>query len=218
MFKIKICGVTNAEDAARAVAAGADAIGLNFYSQSPRYVSENQARQIVAAIPADIVTVGVFVNASFEQMTHLAARVPLSAIQLHGDEPAEMVSRLGDHQVVRAFRLKDGQSEPLLAHLEQCEKRGRLPAAVLVDAYSKEAYGGTGERADWELASLLKDKLGDTPLILAGGLTAENVAEAIHAVQPFGVDVASGVEIEPGRKDRDQVQQFVQRARTAFAE
>lgn len=212
MFKTKICGITNAEDAAHAAAVGTDAIGLNFYDQSPRYVDENQARQIIAATPAHVMKVGVFVNASFEQMTHLAARLELSAIQLHGDEPPEMISRLEGIPVIRAFRLKKGEAEPMLTYLADCRQRDRLPAAVLIDAYSKEAYGGTGERVDWRQAAKWKTQLGDLPMILAGGLTADNVAEAVKTVQPFGVDVASGVEIEPRRKSRELVKRFVEQA------
>lgn len=216
MFRIKICGITDRQQAADASAAGVDAIGLNFYQPSPRSISEEQAQEIVSAIPDGVMKVGLFVNASLEQMTHFAARLELSAIQLHGDEPPEMVSRLKGIPVIRAFRIQQDNVESMFDYLAQCKQRQRMPAAVLVDAWSPDEYGGTGKQLDYDLVLRCKDRLEGIPLILAGGLDAENVAEAVAATQPDGVDAASGVETSPGQKDIAKVEAFVAAAKSAW--
>ena len=217
MFKIKICGITSAEDARSAVDAGADAIGLNFYTRSRRHVSPDVAPTIAAALPAATSRVGVFVNASAPEVAAIAADVGLHAVQLHGDEPADLLAQIPlKLSIVRAFRCDVRGLAPLADYLEACRGSGRLPDAVLIDADATDGYGGTGRVADWEQIALERELIGEIPLILAGGLTPANVADAIDAVRPDGVDVASGVESTPGRKDRALVEQFVAAAREAF--
>jgi len=217
MFRIKICGVTNVDDARLAADAGADAIGLNFFSKSRRFVTPEIARQIVAALPANVTKVGVFVNHSAEEITQIVNQVGLDCIQLHGDEPANIISRLPVAvPIVRASRSSVGKFESLVVYWALCRLLGRTPDALLIDAASTSEYGGTGGVADWEAIAAHRSTFAGTPLILAGGLTPENVARAIAAVRPDGVDVATGVEREPGRKRAALVLQFVTAARAAF--
>ena len=218
MFRIKICGITSLEDARVAVEAGADAIGLNFFPQSPRFVAGQQAREIAEAVRGKAVRVGVFVNSTVEEILRTVETTPLDAIQLHGDEPPEFLPRLAGHAVVRAFRAGPEGLAPLFAFLAACRELESPPHRVLLDSLSKGAYGGTGTLADWQLARLFAEEPSAPPLVLAGGLTADNVAAAIRAVRPAGVDTASGVESSPGRKDADLVRRFVAAARVAFDE
>ena len=219
MFQIKICGITRAADAAAAVRAGADALGLNFYPRSRRCVSIEVAINIRLAIPAPVTTVGVFVNASAQEVAHAAGQLGLECAQLHGDEPAEMLVQLPSNlSIVRAYRCGAEGLGPLAEYLGQCRLEGRVPDAVLIDADTAAGgqYGGTGRVVDWERIARERDSLGGFPLILAGGLTPANVADAIAAVRPTGVDVASGVETQPGQKDAKLIEQFVAAAREAF--
>ena len=216
MFSIKICGITTVEDALAAVRAGADALGLNFYRQSPRYVAYDTARHIVAALPEGVVKVGLFVNAREEQVCRAFDQLGLDLAQLHGDEPPEFLPRLGERPVMRAFRVGGEGLGPVADYLEQCRRLDRLPRRVLIDSHTKGAYGGTGRVGDW--AAVARYPLHDwhPPLVLAGGLTPDNVDEAIRLVRPAGVDTASGVESAPGRKAEALVERFVRRAREAF--
>lgn len=218
MFRIKICGLTRPEDAAAAAQAGADAIGLNFAPPSPRAIEVERAQEIAAAVGPGVLKVGVFVNASAEAILACAAAVPLDAVQLHGDEPPEMLLELGDLPVIKAFRLRDGDLNPITSYIGGCRKLRRMPSAVLIDAYSPDARGGTGQIADWSSAEhygvLAAPSL--PGLILAGGLTADNVALAIAQVRPFGVDTASGVESSPGVKDLRRMAAFIAAARQAL--
>jgi phosphoribosylanthranilate isomerase len=217
-FWIKICGITNLDDALVAANAGADAIGLNFFNKSRRFIEPRRARPITEKLPVDILKVGVFVNHNLKQITETVEEVGLNAVQLHGDEPASLVAELPPHvRIVRAHRCgRDGLS-PLAHYLDECHSLGRVPDALLIDADAGAGFGGSGQLADWTLIRQEKDSLGGLPLILAGGLTPENVAAAIEAVAPNGVDVASGVESEPGRKDADLIARFVTTARNASA-
>lgn len=215
MFRVKICGITSVADAQAAIAAGADAIGLNFYPRSPRCVSVEAARQIAAGVPEQTLKVGVFVNAPAEEVRRTCDALRLSAVQLHGDEPPEMLRELGERPLIRAVRCPAG-SEPAAEYVAACRKLGVRLAAVLVDSAVAGQYGGTGRPAPWELLAHWRGAWGDVPLILAGGLTADNVAAAIGAVRPTGVDVASGVETEPGRKSPRLMQAFVAAAQQAF--
>ena len=219
MFRIKICGVTNVEDALAAVAAGADAIGLNFYPRSPRFVELSQARHIIDALEGRAVAVGVFVNATVEAICETAERLGLDQVQLSGDEPPEMLDELtmivGDC-VLRTFRVAPGGYDAQRVYLETCRELGCVPHRILWDAFDSSAYGGTGRRADWDLAARLVVSGELPPLVLAGGLRAENVEAAILAVRPVAVDTASGVESSPGRKDPEQFKRFVAAARAAF--
>jgi phosphoribosylanthranilate isomerase len=217
MFRIKICGITRVEDALAAAAAGADAIGLNFYPQSARCVGDEQARRIAAAVPAGVARVGVFVNAAAEEIQRTFDRTPLDFVQLHGDEPPELLCQLGDRPIIRVFRMGSGGLAAALAYLDRCRQLGVVPRMVLADAAAGRAYGGTGELADWSALSAYPSAAWHPPLILAGGLTPENVAAAIRAVRPAGVDTASGVEITPGVKDTELMKRFVETARSALA-
>ena len=203
---VKICGITSEADAIAAAEAGADAIGLMFYEGSPRHVTLEQAKAISAALPQHVMRVGVFVNAE-EAFVHQAlTECMLNILQFHGDETPEECSRY-PVMTLKAFRV---QGEETLAELEAYPSAG-----YLLDAYVKDALGGTGATFNWDLA-VRAQKFGK-PIFLAGGLTPENVVEAVRKVQPFGVDVSSGVESEPGRKDAEQMRTFVAAAKGALA-
>jgi len=201
--KIKICGITNLEDARCAVEAGADALGFVFYEKSPRYVAEETVRYIVAALPPFITTVGLFVNSAPGKIRQTMVTTGLSSIQLHGDESAQDCS-FPPYRVIKAVRVKNTAS---LVGIDQYEV-----SALLLDAWSDGQYGGTGESFDWTLA---KQLTGQLPLILAGGLHPGNVAMAIRQINPYAVDVSSGVEKRPGRKDHDKIRKFIQQVREA---
>lgn len=203
---VKICGITSEADALAAAEAGADAIGLMFYEGSPRHVILEQAKAISAALPQHVMRVGVFVNAE-EAFVHQAlTECMLNILQFHGDETPEECSRY-PVMTLKAFRV---QGEETLAQLEAYPSAG-----YLLDAYVKDALGGTGATFNWDLAVRAQEF--GKPIFLAGGLTPENVVEAVRKVQPFGVDVSSGVEIEPGRKDAEQMRTFVAAAKGALA-
>ncbi len=221
MFRVKICGITRVQDALAAARAGADAIGLNFYEKSPRFVSPEFARQVAAALVANslaegVLRVGVFVNSSVDQVKQIAAAADLDAVQLHGDEPAEAIRDLAPLRVIRARRMDARGVGPIEDDLDRCRSLGRLPDALLVDAAAPGSYGGTGQTVDWGLLAEHGQWRHGVPLILAGGLQCENVAEAIRAVRPHGVDTASGVESAPGVKDHEKVAAFVKRALDAM--
>jgi phosphoribosylanthranilate isomerase len=216
-FSIKICGITRPEDAVAAAEAGADAIGLNFYPKSPRCVSLEQARAIVDVLPAGVAKVGVFVNATSCSVSATAHRLGLDLVQLHGDESPEYLAELGGLEVVRAFRCGPDGLTAVHTYLGRCQKIGWMPRMVLCDAYQQDAYGGTGKVVDWEAVANYNGAAGLPALVLAGGLTPENVGEAIRIVRPAGVDTASGVELQPGVKDPDRTRRFVEAAREAFA-
>lgn len=216
MFRIKICGVTRVEDARLIAAAGADAIGLNFYAGSPRCVAVATARAIAAALPPEVAKVGVFVNAAVETIRATVEQVGLDIVQLHGDEPPELIAELAPLPVVRAWRAQADRWDALREYLDACRRSGALPAALLVDAHQSGAYGGTGSQVDWAELAARGALFAGLPLILAGGLRPDNVAAAIRAVQPWGIDTASGVEASPGAKDPALVQEFVTNARQAM--
>jgi phosphoribosylanthranilate isomerase len=216
VFRVKICGITNPLDAAAAAAAGADAIGLNFYEGSRRFVSEEEAARIVAAIPAGVVKVGVFVNHTREAVLRGFDALRLDLVQLHGDEPPEFLAALGGLPVMRAFRRGPGGAAEVAAYLDRCRALGCLPRMVLVDAHRPGAYGGTGELGDWNAAAELARSSAVPSVVLAGGLTPGNVAKAVAATRPRAVDTASGVEASPGVKDPELVRAFVAAARGAL--
>jgi phosphoribosylanthranilate isomerase len=202
MTKIKICGIKTVTDALAAMDAGADMIGFNFYPKSPRYIDVGICRNITSVMRryAHITMVGVFVNASVAEICATMETCNLSLAQLHGDETAEMLNALNG----KAFKAFRGIPETM-------DGFARYDApAFLVDASVKGAYGGTGVKADWNSAAELGKKY---PLLLAGGLTPENVADAVRQVMPWGVDVASGVESVPGEKDASKMKAFVQAVR-----
>ncbi len=216
MFQVKICGVTNLEDARCCAEAGADAIGLNFYPPSPRCVKVDVARRITLELPTTVRKVGVFVNASRDDVLRTCDLVGLDTIQLHGDETPPMMAELAGRQLLKAFRCHNDDLRPLTEFLQRCEDLGCRPCGVLIDAYRPHAFGGTGQTANWSLVRRLSELLPDIPIVLAGGLSPENVAAAIEATRSAAVDTASGVESEPGRKDAQRVREFVGNARAAF--
>ncbi len=193
MVKVKICGITNWADARHAIAGGADLLGFNFVPTSPRYVTPAKARRMVARLPARVSAVGVFQNESEDAMLEIARRVGLDQLQLHGDEPPELVARLGERLgVIKAVRVKKRLRPAELAAYKRAD-------AILLDGYNRKARGGTGRTFDWKIAR--RAKRAGRRIFLAGGLTPENVREAIRAARPYGVDVCSGVELRPGKKD-----------------
>jgi phosphoribosylanthranilate isomerase len=201
---VKICGITNAGDALAAAEAGADALGFVFYGPSPRYVSPSTAAEIIRVLPPHLVKVGVFVNATKTLVTQALNACGLHILQFHGDEPPEQCGAFGVMSM-KAFRVSGPE---FLSQLE------RYPTdAWLLDAYSPGKPGGTGEVFNWDLAVEARKK--GRPIFLAGGLTAENIAEAVRRVHPYGVDVSSGVESAPGRKDHAKVAAFVRNAKEA---
>jgi phosphoribosylanthranilate isomerase len=213
MVRIKICGVTTPDDARFAAEAGADAVGLNFYPQSPRFATPQAAAQIVRALPAFTAPVGVFVGMQLRQVCAVAYQLGLRGVQTYDDQPPSEDTFPFAH--VPAFRVKDAAGlDHVRRFVDAARSLGRTPAAVLIDSHVEGMMGGTGHAAPWEL---LRGFDVSVPLILAGGLTPENVAEAIALVRPWGVDVASGVENVPGRKDLDKVSRFVKNARSAGA-
>ncbi len=217
MFRVKICGIKDLEGAEMCVAAGADAIGLNFYPQSRRFVAADTARRISRAVSGQVLRVGVFVSSAVEEVRELAAFVGLDAVQLHGDEPPQDVAALRPLRVVKAFRVRNS-CQSVEDYLARCREWPALPAMSLLDAWSPDAPGGTGKTFDWSAAAeFLRHELG-IPVALAGGLRPENVAQAIRTVRPWGVDTAGGVESSPGEKSPQLITAFVQTARTTFRE
>lgn len=199
MTKIKICGIKTVHDALIAMDAGADLLGFNFYPKSPRYISVGQCRDIMSVMRkyGHITYVGVFVNASVEEIRATMDTCALTLAQLHGDESPELLHAFYG----RAFKAFRGVPENVNGFVRESAP------AFLLDASVKGAYGGTGVKADWSGAAQLARQY---PLLLAGGLTPENVAEAVQRVRPWGVDVASGVESSPGVKDAHKIRTFVQ--------
>lgn len=218
MFQIKICGVTSAADARAVAEAGADCVGLNFYAGSARYLPPDRADEVVAAIPDGLMKVGVFVNASLLEIRDIAARYSLDLVQLHGDEPPELISQLSGYSVIKALRLGPEGLAPVASYLDACYQQAALPAMVLLDAFQPGIYGGSGKTIDWSAARDYHDLGAGPALILAGGLKPENVAAAIREVRPAAVDTASGVESSPGHKDPSRLAAFVRAARGGFAE
>jgi phosphoribosylanthranilate isomerase len=203
--RVKICGITNPDDATAAVDAGTDAVGFVFHKGSPRCVQPDVVRRIVASLPPFVLPVGVFVNEDSKIVRDLMDGCGLAVAQLHGDETAAYCEQLG-RPVWKAVRLKDAGS-----FLGLAEYKGRAGVrGLLIDAYAASAYGGTGLCVDWTLAA---EAARSAPVIVAGGLTPENVREAILKVQPYGVDVSSGVEASPGKKDPHKVAAFIHAVR-----
>ena len=200
--RVKICGMTQLQDVMLAVEQGADAVGFIFYSKSPRSVTMKEARDMIAQLPPFVETVGVFVDETADKVNKTAESCGLDLVQLHGDESPTYCRKIR-RRVIKAFRVKDLQSIKLLE---------KYPVSgFLLDTFSEEAHGGTGKVFDWNLVHPAK-KIG--PVILAGGLTPRNIRQAINQVRPYGVDVCSGVEKEPGIKDPDKVRDFLKNIRS----
>ena len=202
--QVKICGVTNVADALAAAEAGADMIGLNFYEQSPRYLSLATAAEISRAMSPFVLRVGVFVNPEAAQVMEAIVACGLNLLQFHGDEDSDFCTQFG-LMSVKALRVRDAESLQTLENFNT--------DAFLLDAYAKSGLGGTGEKFNWDLA-VAAQKFGK-PIFLAGGLTPENVADAVKQVRPFAVDVSSGVESAPGKKDTAKVRAFIAAVRAA---
>ena len=209
--RIKLCGLTRPDEARACALAGADWIGLNFHPASPRRVDLAAAAEIVAALPPSAEAVGLFVDRPPGEVAELAARLGLKVVQLHGREPPEDVLALRALRVVRAFRLGDAEAIARMGrYLRRCDELGQAPEAVLADAFVAGQAGGTGRTIAAGVLALLPPL---PRLILAGGLTPENVAESVARARPWMVDVASGVESSPGRKDTARFAAFVRAAR-----
>jgi phosphoribosylanthranilate isomerase len=206
MTLIKVCGITNLADALVAVEAGADALGFNFYRRSPRYIAPLDARRIIERLPSTVLSVGVFVNeAEPAIVASMVDEAGVGAVQLHGDESAEYCRALQGRHVIKALRVGSDFSPERVLEYET--------DAILLDAASAEAYGGTGRVIDWSVARRTREVF--PKLFLAGGLSPENVAEAIAAVKPYAVDACSGLESAPGRKDANRLRAFILAARGA---
>jgi phosphoribosylanthranilate isomerase len=201
MTRIKICGITNLEDALLAVDLGADALGFVFYKESKRYIKPEEAYRIISKLPPFVSTIGVFVNQELDEIKEIKEKAGFDTIQLHGDESPDFCKKLGE-RLIKAIRVKDS------INLEEIES---YPAqAILLDTYSTKSYGGTGESFRWEI---LKDLNTSKRIILSGGLTPENAARAIRIANPYAVDVSSGVEEYPGKKDPEKLKKFIEAVR-----
>ena len=200
---VKICGITRLTDARHAVACGVDALGFVFWPKSPRYIAPERAVEIIAALPASVTTVGVFVNESVDGIRAIVDGTGIGVVQLHGDETPDYASALG-RPVWRAFTVE---------RAEAMSSAWPPDTTVLLDASDPVRRGGTGVKVDWRRAAGIARA---HRIVLAGGLTPENVVEAIETVRPFGVDVSSGVEDSPGVKNVDKIERFLTGARSAF--
>ncbi len=210
-MKVKICGLTNLEDAFAAVEAGTDMLGFNFYPDSPRYIEPGRCEQITAALRKQHVTaltVGVFVNEPASDIARILQKCGLDLAQLHGDEPPAILEEL-EGRAFKAIRPQTAAQADAAVRRYAHIPHGSGPA-LLVDAYRPGQYGGTGEVGDWSLVGSIA---ADTPILLAGGLTPDNVSAAVAMVRPWGADVASGVESRPGKKDRHKLEAFVRAVR-----
>ena len=206
MVRVKICGITNAADALAAIDAGANLLGFNFYEKSPRHITEAEAAKIRPELPKKVEAVGIFVNAPPAGVVALCKSLKLDAAQLHGDETPETVAEISRSiPVIKAFRV---EPEFPLATLDEYPEA----FAFLFDAAHTGQYGGTGHGTDWDIAR--QAALGRR-IILAGGLKVENVAAAVRIVRPYAVDVASGIESKPGKKDHGRLREFIQEVRRA---
>lgn len=204
MVKVKICGITNWTDARHAVESGADFLGFNFYRGSSRYIAPAKARRIIEKLPNRILAVGVFVNAKEEEIREIARSVGLDQLQLHGDESPDLVARLGRRlPVIKALRVKKPFRTSELKRFERA-------SAILLDAFDSRSRGGTGKTFDWKIA---KHAAAKGRVFLAGGLNPENVRDAIRAAHPYAVDICSGVESVPGKKDPERVKALIEAVR-----
>lgn len=219
-FRVKVCGLTTLDNAQQVVAAGADAVGLNFCARSRRAVAPAVAAQIAAELPAEVLRVGLFVDAPREEIAARVADCRLDLIQLHGAESPEFVAalrELGPWPVMKALACGPGRADEVTQFVERCRVLGAPLAAVLLDADVAGQTGGTGRVAHWPTAAALAARAELPPVVLAGGLTPDNVEAAVAAVRPAAVDVSSGVESAPGVKDAARVRLLVAAAGAALA-
>jgi phosphoribosylanthranilate isomerase len=201
VIKVKICGITRAEDAIAAVEAGADALGFIFYPDSPRFIETEDALEIIKKLPPFVTTVGVFVDEGIDRINRFSKAAGVDAVQLHGQEPPEFCRKI-ERRVIKAFRVKDTEDISIIGDYDL--------RTCLLDTYREGTPGGTGETFDWGIAVEAKKIC---RIILSGGLTPGNVADAVAEVAPYAVDVGSGVESAPGIKDHDMVAEFIRNAR-----
>ena len=205
MVKVKICGITNLEDALAAADAGADALGFVFYPESPRFIDPGKARAIIARLPAFITSVGVFVDESEDLIRRIIREGGVQVLQFHGSESPILCTRFRE-KVVKAIRIKDEES---IREMQMYDVD-----TFLLDTMVEGIRGGTGKTFNWKYAEMAKEH---GRIILSGGLNASNVGEAIRRVRPYGVDVSSGVEISPGKKDHNKIMEFVREAKKLYA-
>ena len=208
MTKVKICGITNIEDAVLAVYLGADSLGFNFYRQSPRFFEPTNAREIAEKLPGDVLKVGVFVNEPIEAIARISELAGINAVQLHGDESLQFVREIRSItglSIIKALRVTpDFRPDDAVEYDAD---------AILLDSYSDKGLGGTGESFDWSIAKRVRTLVG--ALYLAGGLTADNVATAISEVHPYSIDVCSSIESKPGKKDPEKLRAFFDACRNS---
>ena len=201
MVKVKICGITNLEDAIAAAEAGADALGFVFYPESPRFVDPTTARDIISKLPVFITSVGVFVDESEGVIRRILRESGVQLLQFHGSESPILCTRFRE-KVIKAIKIKDAESINNMRMFDL--------DTFLLDTYNDEAKGGTGRSFDWKIATMAKEH---GRIILSGGLTPSNVGEALNIVKPYGVDVSTGVEKSPGKKDHIKVREFIKEVR-----
>lgn len=204
MIRVKICGITNMEDALSAVDYGADALGFVFFEKSPRYITPDKAREIISRLPPFVTTVGVFVNEEAARINEIMDIAGIDILQLHGDEKPDACNIC--HRVIKAFRVKN------LTDLKPLENY--RCSAFLLDTYSPESFGGTGQIFNWDIAVEAK-RFGR--IILSGGLNPDNIEKAVMYVRPYAVDVSSGIEEDKGKKDLKKMRAFIEKAKKAFA-
>lgn len=198
-MEIKICGITNVEDAIHACDSGADALGFIFYEKSPRYITPETAKHTIERLPRDTTLVGVFVNHDSQAVKEIYAFCGLDLIQLHGDESPEYCRQFPESILIKTFSPRSEEDRNIIKNYPV--------KAILIDARDSGLYGGTGKTSNWEMAATLKEKY---PLILAGGLNPGNIMEAIKTVSPHAVDVNSGVEVSPAKKDQEKVKTIIE--------
>ena len=205
MTRIKICGITNLDDGLEAIAAGVDALGFVFVPNTPRYITPSQAKLVIKQLPPFITNVGLFVDSEIDEIEDIVNHCKLDAVQLHGNESPEMCSQISlQTKVIKSFHVK---KELQVLRNEIANYR---VDAYLLDTFIKGKAGGTGQTFDWRIAEGLSQRI-----ILAGGLTPDNIGTAIAQLQPYGVDVSSGVEKSPGKKDTNKIHSFVRQVRKA---
>lgn len=205
MTFIKICGITNLEDARAAVAAGADALGFNFYNPSPRYITPQRAREIIEELPASVLAVGVFVNEPMKSVNAIASEAGIAALQLHGDESPDYCREFArDRYVIKTLAVSDDVDLELINSYDV--------HAIMLDTRDSRLRGGTGKSFDWSVARRVNQSV--AKLFLAGGLSPENIENAIETVRPYAVDACSALEDAPGRKNHERMRAFVNIARS----
>ena len=205
MTLVKICGITNLDDALAAVDAGADALGFNFWPRSPRYISPANAREITNQLPLSVLRVGVFVNEELQSLLRVASEANLTAIQLHGDETPDYCKQLEGRYVIKAFGATDKFDWSAVSRYDL--------QAIMLDSKDEVLRGGTGRVFDWSVAQREAQSVKSPALFLAGGLSPENVAEAIATVRPYAVDACSSLELSPGKKNHERVRAFIKAVR-----